>query len=369
MERGHVGSEVGHCFLHVFPAGKEYIDFSAYPTLSLSDLLYSYFHTTTGNTIPCISRHQVPACQPLAENIYLSGNLWISWVNFWADPLSVRWTLMGSLLSHSSLYSQPLPLLSHEPTPWISKVIEGILRTGNAELRLDAVIAPIRASTAEGHSGLQPGPPCVPPCTFEVCSFHPNILPAFAHTQKRSVEFSPVGILISDSKTTLVLFRATRKVSQTLQSIYFLSWQKLLKHYLVFTFIMTFFLVSHLPPLDNLFDALFHPPKPWHNIAQQHKDTVRMVSLQEAVFQDHMSALLPDMWFPLVSVQALWPSDCSPWLTSSPPIWGGSGGFTLQFCLVCWDCRIISLIFLLIRMNWFSTIFCCSSTVKNIILW
>ena len=54
MERGHSGSEAGHRFLHIFPAGKEKIDFSAYSTLFFSDLLYLYFHATTRNVIPCI---------------------------------------------------------------------------------------------------------------------------------------------------------------------------------------------------------------------------------------------------------------------------------------------------------------------------
>lgn len=184
------------------------------------------------------------------------------------------------------------------------------------------------------------------------------------------MQFSPTSTLVPDSKTPPVFFRSTNMVSQTLQSISFLSWQKLLNHSLIFTFIVTFTLVSHLSSLYNLFDALFHPLKPRHDIAQQNKDTARMVSLQEAVSQDHMPALLPDMWFPPPPpVQALLQSDCSPWLTSSPPAWGGSGGFTLQFCLVCWECRFISLVCLLIRMDCFSSIFCCCSAVKSITLW
>lgn len=52
MEIGHNGSEAGHSFLHIFPVGKIY--FSASPTLSISGLLYLYFHTSTCNTISCL---------------------------------------------------------------------------------------------------------------------------------------------------------------------------------------------------------------------------------------------------------------------------------------------------------------------------
>lgn len=158
---------------------------------------------------------------------------------------------MGSLLALSSLCSQPFPLLSlHHEYP----VIEGILRMGNGKLCPDAVKAPISALQRVIHVFNQ----VLAPGILRVCPFHPKILSAFAYFQMRSVKFLPVGILISHSKTLPVFFRAIRMVSQTLQSISFLSKQKLLKHYLIFTFIITFFLVSNLPPLYNLFGALFH---------------------------------------------------------------------------------------------------------------
>lgn len=59
MEIGHNRSEVGHCFLYIFPAEKGKISFSASPTLSLSGVLYLYFHTSTCNPTSYI--HLLPA--------------------------------------------------------------------------------------------------------------------------------------------------------------------------------------------------------------------------------------------------------------------------------------------------------------------
>lgn len=55
MKRGHSETEAGHHFFRIFQGGKLNLGFSAYPALSLSDVLYSYFHTTTYKKIPCIS--------------------------------------------------------------------------------------------------------------------------------------------------------------------------------------------------------------------------------------------------------------------------------------------------------------------------
>lgn len=55
MERGHSENGASHYFLQIFPAEKEAIDFSAYLTLHLRDLLYLHFHTTTCNMVPCVS--------------------------------------------------------------------------------------------------------------------------------------------------------------------------------------------------------------------------------------------------------------------------------------------------------------------------
>lgn len=158
MKRGHSETEAGHHFFHIFQGGKLNPGFSAYAALSLSDVILILPHYHIQEDPLHFSCHRVPVCQLLAEKIYISGNPWISWIIFWADPLNGWWTLMGSLLSYSSLRSQLLPLLSHEHTPWISKIIEGILRMGNADLRPDAMIAPVRAGSAKGHSCLQPGP-------------------------------------------------------------------------------------------------------------------------------------------------------------------------------------------------------------------
>lgn len=62
-----------------------------------------------------------------------------------------------------------------------------------------------------------------PPGILRVFSLHPKIVSAFAYSQKRSVEFLPIGTLISHSERPPVFFRAIFIVNQILQSIYFLS--------------------------------------------------------------------------------------------------------------------------------------------------
>lgn len=83
----------------------------------------------------------------------------------------------------------------------------------------NAMKAPISALQRVIHVFSQ----VLPPGILRICSFNPKILSAFAYSQKRSVEFLPIGTLISHSKTPPVFFRAMRIVSQILQSISFLS--------------------------------------------------------------------------------------------------------------------------------------------------
>lgn len=86
---------------------------------------------------PTFTCYQVPACQCLAENIFLSENPWISWVCFWADPLEGWWALMGSLLAYSSYAPSPSHFWAMNPHHEYP-VIEGILRMGNANVCPDA---------------------------------------------------------------------------------------------------------------------------------------------------------------------------------------------------------------------------------------
>lgn len=219
---------------------------------------------------------------------------------------------------------------------------------GNGKLCPDAVKAPISALQRVIHVFNQ----VLAPGILRVCPFHPKILSAFAYFQMRSVEFLPVGILISHSKTLPVFFRAIRMVSQTLQSISFLSEQKLLKNIISFlpsSLPFSLFLIFHLYTTSLvLFSITF---KPWHNIAQQHKDTARMHFSKKLFFRT-ASYSLPGMWFHQQQCKLCHKETAGTWLTNFPPAWGRSGGLTMQFCLVCWECRFISHNCLIMRIGW-----------------
>lgn len=116
---------------------------------------------------------------------------------------------------------------------------------------------------------------------------------------------------------------------------------------------MTFFLVCNLPHLYKLFDVLFHHLQTLTEHCTATKRHCQNVFLQEAVFQDHMSALLPGMWFYQQQCKLCCKETAGTRLTNLPPAWGHSGGLTLQFCSVCWECRFISHNCLIIRIGWF----------------
>lgn len=153
MERGHSQNGASHYFLQIFPAGKETTDFSAYLTLCLRDLLYLHFYTTTCNMVPRISL--VTGSQHVNPLLRIFPFLETCEWPVLALRRSPQW-MVETKVFYSLLLIPMLPVPpTFEPwtyTPWICKVIEGLLRPGNAEVHVDAVIEPIRAGTAEGHS-------------------------------------------------------------------------------------------------------------------------------------------------------------------------------------------------------------------------